>query len=316
MTSVLREIRRELRGAVSSRLLLVLLLAGAVFAAWSAVTDCGNAESTAALFMRTAADHTAAGQSVEEALAAPLTVTSLGDGRTEIDNPLRFDFEAAVAASAALDPAGAVSTALSLALVLATPLLGYAVGLFAATTDLRSGSIIVRWPQVRGVRTFLAAKAALLVLAVLTFGGALALCSSLAGLVTAQLRPSVLGDAVREPPADPGRIAALSAAFLLIGVAFAALGFCVATVTRERAFSLTGFALAYYLLPILGPWDPRNLIPSVAAPWLAFHGGFQPRAVGDLGVLPSALSLSAGPLLLFGVCAAVWTLRDRTPDDL
>ena len=53
-----------------------------------------------------------------------------------------------------------------------------------------------------------------------------------------------------------------------------ALGFLVATLTRERAFSLTVFALAYYLLPILGPWDPRNLVPSVAAPWLVFHGGF------------------------------------------
>ena len=313
MRSLCGEVRSELRGAVASRLLVVLLLAGAVFAVWSAVTDVGNARSTAALFERTAAEYRSAGHSVEEALAEPVSVTTDEDGRTEIDNPLRYDFEAATAASAALTPLGAVGTGLSLAVFLVTPLLGYATGLFAATTDLRGGSIIVRWPQVRRARTFVAAKAALLVAAVLASGAALVLTAAVAGLVTAQLRPFPVDGSSPPPSTDPAAIGAVAAAFVLVGVAFAALGFLVATVTRERALSLTVFALGYYLLPILGPGDPRNLVPSVAAPWLVFHGGFQPRAVGDLGVPLSALALGGGALLLLVASATVWSLRDKTP---
>lgn len=206
VSSLCREVRRELRGAVASRLLLVLLLAGAAFAVWSAVTDVGNARSTAALFERTAAEYRSAGHSVEEALAEPVSVTGRGDGRTEIDNPLRYDFEAATAASAALTPLGAVETGLSLAVFLVTPLLGYATGLFAATTDLRGGSIVVRWPQVRRARTFVAAKAALLVTAVLTFGAALVLTAAVAGLVTAQLRPFPVDGGRRGRPRIPRRL--------------------------------------------------------------------------------------------------------------
>ena len=69
MRSLCDELRRELRGAVASRLLVVLLLAGAAFAVCSAVTDVGNARSAVALFERTAAEYRSAGHSVEEALA-------------------------------------------------------------------------------------------------------------------------------------------------------------------------------------------------------------------------------------------------------
>lgn len=313
MNNLVSEIVREFRWAVSSRLALAIVVAALVFAGWSATTDIGNASSATAQFRQTADAYAAAGQSVQAALDAPLNVRTDGNGQSDIDNPVRYDFEAALAAAGALAPAGSMSTALSLALFIFVPLVSYAMGLFALTSDLKSGSIISRWPQVKQVWVFVASKAVMLCATVVTLGVALSLWALCAGFVTSQMQPLPTDSVPMTATPGLGRGLGLLGVLLLVGIAFSSIGAIVGSLSRERVFSLVVFALGYYLVPIVGTWDVRNLIPGVAGDLLAFYGGFQPRVVGDVNPASSAGALAAlAGLLLLGSWLT-WVVRDKTP---
>jgi hypothetical protein len=311
MRALWAEVRRELRWAWSSRVILLVAGAAVLFSAWSAVGNIGNASAAAEQYRTTADGYASAGFSVEDALAAPVTVTPGANGGTTIDNPVRYDYDAAIRAAAVLSPVGGAGAILSLAGFVFEPVLLFAVGLVVATHDVRSGSIAMRWPQVRRLRVLLPAKVAALVVISVGFVAALLASASLAGAA------SVAGAGTfRVAEGMPVSLVELVGVACGIGALAALLGFAAGSVTRERGFTLVAVALVYFLLPLGGNLDPRNIIAAAGAPWYVFVGGFQPKAIEPLGVAGAVGYGAILALLSLVVSVVVWRMRERLPADL
>ncbi len=307
---------REWRWVTSSRLLLLLVGIALAFAGWSAASDAMNAASAAEQFANTASTYEANGQSVGAALAAPLHVTPGPGGQSNIDNPVRYDYEAYVAAAAAMSPTGASLTALSAAAFILVPVLAYILGVYVATHDLRSGAIIVRWSARHGAAGMVVGKILSLAAMVAVVVIVVAASAAVVGIAAPLWRPALRGfDAVVEAAPQPGwwTVPLLSSVLILVGAAFGAFGLVVASITRERPFTILLFAVPYFLLPLLGVGDPRNLVPAAGQAWYLFVGGFQPQVVGTLGAATAAMVLIIAIVVATVGAGILWQVRDKTP---
>ncbi|WP_206446335.1 hypothetical protein [Agrococcus sp. KRD186] len=306
------EIRRELRWAWNSKLILVLLLAAAAATGWNTVSNSSFASAEVGQFLATVEEYEQAGESVEAALQAPVSIET-GPGGAEItNNPLRYDYDRASVALGNMSALGSARSAIALSTVLFFPVLGMLLGVGLATHDARSRSIRVRWPQ-SGLVAFVAAKTMTLLLLVFLTCLATLAASSAAGAIATLLVPGVAGDSgvtAATPRIDGGIL--LSIAYSLgVGGVFGLAAFAIASWARERAFTMSGLVLAYFLIPILGPLDPRNLILVVGRDILEFTGSFRPMAI--LGPSPM-LGLAIGGLLCAVAMAAsitAWLQRAR-----
>lgn len=316
MPQLLSETVREWRWVTSSRLLLLLAAVALTFAGWSAASDALNAASAAEQFANTASTYDANGQSVSEALAAPLNVTQSPGGQSDIDNPLRYDYEAYVAAAAAMSPIGASLTALSAAAFVLVPVLAYILGVYVATHDLRSGSVIVRWPAAGGAVGIIVGKVLVIAALLTSVVVVLTATAAVVGIAASQWRPVLpgFGAAVAAAPQPEWwSVALLSSVLILVGAAFGTVGLLVASITRERPFTILLFAVPYFLLPLLGVWDPRNLIPAAGQAWYLFVGGFQPQVVGALSDATAVTVLIVATVVAAVSAGILWRLRDKTP---
>ncbi|WP_426320424.1 ABC transporter permease subunit [Microbacterium sp. E-13] len=307
---------REWRWVASSRLLLLLVGIALVFAGGSAAADAMNAGSAAEQFANTASTYEANGQSVGEALAAPVHVTPGAGGQSNIDNPVRYDYEAYVAAAAAMSPTGASLTALSAAAFILVPVLAYILGVYVATHDLRSGAIIVRWPATHRAAGIVVGKMLSLAAMVAVVVVVVAATAAVVGIAAPLWRPALGGfEAAVEAAPQPEwwTVALLSSVLILVGAAFAAVGLLVASITRERPFTILLFAVPYFLLPLLGVADPRNLVPAAGQPWYLFVGGFQPQVVGPLSVTTAVTTLIVACVVATIGAGILWQVRDKTP---
>ncbi|MDX2398858.1 hypothetical protein [Microbacterium algeriense] len=315
MQTLFREIRREFRWITSSK--LVLVLAGAVLAmtAWGAVSGATSALQLVGQFQSTLRDYQEHGEDIATALAAPSEVS----GSTQqqiIANPLRYDLDQAVQGLTQMTGTGAAASALSLSALVFFPVVGFALGLFMGTHDTRSGSIAFRWPQV-GLRGVVISKPLTIVLTMLALGAATAALSALASLATS---PIVMGRVDALPlesfsvdGPSPSRTFAIGLLSVLIGTAFASFGLLVGVSTRNRTIVLTAFVMLYFLLPMLGSLDPRNLISLAGNGVFSFVGQFRPQTIGDndpsLGILAVVLLL----VVSAAATAPVWRMRARLP---
>lgn len=305
------EIRREWRWMLTSSTAVVLLLAAVTFATLSTMASVSSATAAVDQFNLTLNAYRTDGESVEDAIRAPSTVTS-SIGKQIISNSLRYDLESATAAKTQLHGAGAVNAAISASAFVFFPLVGYILGVFLATHDVKSGSITFRWPR-SGLRPFWASKLVVgcTAMAILT-----ALTALLAWVAT-------LGAAIWKAPfheysdvvvfqapslATTGLLLVLAS---FIGCVFLALGFLLGSVTRERTFTVAAFAIAYYLLPIFSALDPRNLMPMSGIGTFYFVGQFQPSAIGGGNVGLGIAGLAALALLCAALSILAWKFRSR-----
>jgi len=263
-------------------------------------------------YSMTAEDYRSAGQSVDESLAAPSSTTATDNGGEIVDNPLRYDFEAAISASGRLSPSGASTNAFSLAAFLLLPVLGFITGVILATHDIRSGSIRVRWPRA-GAVALLGAKASLLCALMVMVLATVAVTSTVAGtLMSFRLPPLVQSGEL--PFITPGftlDILATAALDLLVAAAFGCLGLAIASLLRERTFTITLFVLTYFLLPIVGVSDPRNFIPVAGQDVLNFGGSFQPVATGDAGPSLGITGLALICTVSLLIALTSWKLKPK-----
>mgnify|MGYP001592346668 CR=1 FL=1 len=314
MQTTLRETRREFRWITSSR--LVLVIAGAVLAitAWGALSGATSALNLVDQFQSTLHDYQENGEDIAKALATPSEVSGTPE-QQNITNPLRYDLDQAVQGLTQVTGMGAVASTLSLSALVFFPVVGFALGLFMGTHDTRSGSIAFRWPQ-SGLRGIATSKPLALLLTMLMIGVATAALSAAASLITT---PIIIGqaDSLLEPFSVDGpsfsRTFAILLLSVLIGTALACFGLLVGVVTRNRTISLTSFVLLYFLVPMLGAADPRNMISLAGNGVFYFVGQFRPQTLGEydpsLGILTMAL------LLVLSAVAAVpvWRMRARLP---
>lgn len=305
----LAELRRELRWAGSSRTLWVLIVAAALCTAWAVSAGISSTQVAVARCELTVAQYQENGVSIAEAVHAPADVSGPADS-PQIGNPLRYDLDAASLAATQLSGTGAIAAALSLACLLFLPLIGFCLGLFVATHDARSGSVLFRWPY-SGLAGFWAGKVLFLVATLIAVVLLLAAMAGIAGggtaLWGAQPSPQIAAFAVPGPTA--GQVVLLACFAALIGVVSALVGLMVGALTLNRTISLTVYALAYYLLPVLGPADPRDALIVAGGPVLYFVGQFQPQPLGHEGAVVACCALAAIGVASALIAAVPWRWR-------
>lgn len=313
MRSTLQETRREFRWIISSRAGVALVGAALISSAWAAVAGVSSTLALVNQFRATLQLLKENGEDVTKALATPSVVT--GDpSQQAISNPLRYDLDQAVQALTQVSGTGAVASAMSLAAFLFFPLIGFALGIFMATHDVKSGSIAFRWAQ-SGWKSVTVSKPLAAVTAMAVLGVLTAVFSTVGALITAPIVAGMSEDlaSFAQPGPSVSQTVATGLIAVLVGIVSAAAGLLVGTLTRNRTFTLTAFALAYFLLPMLGAWDPRNMIPLAGTDVLYFVGQFRPAAVGDLVPAVGFVALAS----LFMVCTVLaiplWRMRARLP---
>lgn len=304
--SVWSEIRRELQWAWHSLMFHLTAAAAILFGIWmyhSAVTEQTNTKKE---FASSLAQSAAIGESLEDALSHPLEITVTPDGGQLIHNPLRYSYEALTQAASVLSAPGMVSNTLSTACFLLIPFAGFAVGMASASHDLRSGGIVLRWPQtMQGA--FLTSKIAM--------GVGLMLALVAVGSLTSCILGAFWGGADTTYPPAPApsllHLLALAGFAVLIGAVFILFGLLVGSIFTERIIPLVTFFRLYYLIPLFGEWDPRQWITASGKHVIHYVGGLQIPEAKD-ALLPSMLLLAMAALSLAGVLM-MWGWRSKMP---
>ena len=230
-----------------------------------------------------------------------------------ISNSLRYDLDQAALALTQLEPLGAVCAVLSLCALLVFPMLGFVLGVFQSTHDVRSGSIIVRWPQA-GITMFASSKPLALVgslIGLAAFVAVLTLPCAWIAETAVSGRVGELAAFTVEAP-DVSRALAVGLLAVLTGAAFGALGLLVGAVTRNRSFTIGVFALAFFLVPLGGSGDPRNLLTVAGAEVLYFAGQFRPAPLGDMHPVLATAVLGVASIAAVGLSLIPWLTRSRT----
>lgn len=307
-----RELTREFRWFTNSRAAVWLLVAVAVLAIWGAVSGITSTLGAIAAFRATLARYQENGEDIGTALSSSARVESTSEGQL-IDNALRYDLDQAALAFTQLQPLGAIASTLSLCALLAFPVVGFALGIFVATHDVKSGAIIARWPQ-SGVKTFGLSKPLAVAIAVVAMTLVVAaLTAPLSWVGIAIVSPQATDIKVFEDSGPSvGRVAVIASVAVLAGWVAGALGLLVGSVTRNRTFTIAVFSVAYLLVPILGPADPRNLLSAAGAEWLYFVGQFRPAPIGDFGPFASWGLLITLTIVFCAFSVAPWLMRART----
>lgn len=312
MTRIFRELTRELRWLHGSGAALALLLTGVLLAVAGAVSGATSSLTAISAFRDTLERYRENGEDIAAALAAPAVIE--GDAAHQvISNSLRYDLDQAALALTQLSPIGAICAVLSLCALLVFPLLGFVLGVFLSTHDIRSGAVILRWPQC-GITPYATSKPAVLVVSL----GGLAAVVAVLTVPSAWIAGSVVSSEVAELAAfaveEPGalRAVAIGGLAVLTGTAFGALGLLVGAMTRNRTFSIGAFAIGFYLLPLAGEADPRNFLTLAGADVLYFAGQFRPPPLGGVPPLVAIAVLLGGIVLSLGLSLVPWATRSRT----
>jgi hypothetical protein len=305
------EVIREVRWFAHSRAALALILMSAVMALWAAISGATSAVAAVSTFRETLSRYQAHGEDVANALRSPATVSG-GGAEQIIDNPLRHDLDQAVLAFTQLQPAGAMSAALSLGALIAFPVIAFALGVFVATHDLKSGSIIARWPS-SGLVRFAASKPIALIAAMTAMTIVTGLLSVpltwAAGLLVSAETADLRAFAATGP--DLGQTARIALLAVLGSATGAAFGLLIGAATRNRSVTIAVFSVAYLLVPLLGPGDPRNLLAQAGATAFYFPGQFHPVPLGGISSLSAAWMLVAIALACTCASALPWAWRAR-----
>lgn len=313
--SIARETRREIRWIVSSRLLLALIGGAVAMAAWGALAGASSAIALIVQFEATLRLYKENGEDISTALAAPAGVS--GDaGQQNIGNPLRYDLDQAVQALTQTQGMGAVASTLSLSAFILLPVIGFVVAVYLATHDTASGSIAWRWPESGAVR-LAGSKAIALAVTMVALTAATAVASVVGSWITGPIVAARAAElaSFAVPGPDVGRTVLIGVLAASAGTTAALLGLLVGTVTRDRTFTVAVFVLAYFLAPMLGAADPRNMIPLTGEGVFYFVGQFRPEAVGDLQPVVGAAAQGVAALIAIIGVAVTWRVRSRLPSE-
>lgn len=311
MRHITRELVAELRYQHYSKriYLLGLVLAAGVVIAFAGSFSHARAAHT--FFLRQVETYEQNGESVEEALAGPVTVTTDGNQET-VDNPLKYDFLQVGESLAALKGAAMVGTALDLVTFVFVPLAFLMYGAWLALYDDRTRTSRIR--AVRGRWTIInAARVATIAIAA---SASVLLVAVLALLVAFLGSPAVqeLEASMGYPTIVPEPISPLWTKLLLslaIAVLFGVTGYATGLLTRSLSWPMVLAALALFLLPFVGTWDPRNLLAAVGRNVYDFWGQFELRPPLPVDTGAAVLGLLGYAVVAIGVSVACVLARRR-----
>ena len=311
MSTIWREFVRESRWAIYSPTALLLGVSSLLLAVWGATSGSSSVLNAIGNFDATLARYKENGEDISGALTSPVTVE--GDaGQQIITNSLRYDLDQVGLTLTQLAPTGAACAILSLCVLIAFPIIGFALGVFMSTHDYQSGSIAIRWPQA-GIRPFLVSKPAAVAASMLAIAITVALLSVPSALIAGAFIQGTVSEmsafAAESPSLD--RVVALIALSARSGTAAAAMGMLMGALTRNRTFTIAIFSVGYLLLPLFGEYDPRNFLTLAGQNILYFPGLFRPEPLGNMSGTIAVIALIAFSVVVLLLSAVPWMIRSR-----
>ncbi|WP_369746202.1 hypothetical protein [Paenarthrobacter sp. AMU7] len=229
-----------------------------------------------------------------------------------MDNPLRFDYEAAYFADRALEGPYAIGTGLEMITFLVIPLLFFIYGCGTAVGDVRR-RILKDRIVAQGAAAYVAGKVAVIALVSVAAVVLAALLSWGAAPILRALFVQANSHEFIYPVNDVGagnpiaQVAFASA----VAASFGLLGLFIGLVVRSMLIPCLAAGGLLLLLPFAGPYDPRNILTAAAEGIFNYWGGFNPRTPfpvwTELGVLLSGVAL----VLVALVSTAVWSRMSK-----
>ncbi|WP_026547558.1 hypothetical protein [Paenarthrobacter nicotinovorans] len=311
MSKYLRSLRTELRYQLWSKALVLPIGGLAASLVFAFAGSISNVTATLSRLHTSEAHASENGLSLGAAMEQPNNVLIQGAQRI-VDNPLRFDYEAAYFADRALEGTHAVGTGLEMITFLVIPLLFFIYGCGTAVGDARR-RILKDRILAQGAAAYVAGKVAVIalvsvaavVLAALLSWGAAPVLSALFLQASSQQFIYPVNDAGAGNPII--QIAFASA----VAVGFGLLGLFVGLVVRSMLIPCLAAGALLLLLPFAGPYDPRNILTAAAEGVFNYWGGFNPRAPfpvwTELGVVLSVVAL----VLVAVVSTAAWSRMSK-----
>ncbi len=311
MRKYLRSVRTELRFQLWSRALVLPIGGLAASLVFVFAGSISNVSATLSRLKITEAHASENGLFLGEAMEQPNNVVIQGAQRM-VDNPLRFDYEAAYFAYRAFEGPHAIGTGLEMITFLVTPLLFFIYGCGTAVGDVRrrilKDRIIAQGaaPYVAGkfATITLVSMAAVILTAMLSLGAA----PILRALFLQSDRHDFIYPVDDAGAGNPIVQIAFAAA---VAVAFGLLGLFIGLVARSMLIPCLAAGALLLLVPFAGPYDPRNILTAAAEGVFNYWGGFNPRPPfpvrTDLGVLLSVASLA----VMAALSTAVWSRMSK-----
>lgn len=297
-------VRADLRYQWASRHFLYAFacftVVASVFAigAYSSARDAVNSLQREWLFL-----HEEGGYSFERAI---------GQGGDPSDAPLKDTWEFASQAVANLLPFQSTTNLLQVMCFVIAPLVFFTYGAIAVTRDEQYKMLKFRAVR-EGPRRLFASQVVTLTLAVTVLTTAAYVVSLLISTVLHLATSGRVDTTNLDVPADLAATGPLPSFAMMIGtgLVFAFLGMSAALVFRRPLYVLPVFLVAFFLVPVLGRFDPRNLLMAIAYPHLEFVGGFLPSTPHPVPEIVAALLLAAGTTVVLALTYVVYSRRSH-----
>ncbi|WP_415854226.1 hypothetical protein [Sinomonas sp. G460-2] len=219
------------------------------------------------------------GITLQAAMSAPVNIVREGP-RSFIDNPLRYDYEAAFNALRAMEPRFVVGSSLEMATFIFFPAIFFIYGCSLAVADLRQGLLSQRLELEGSKAVFIGKVATSVTVPMVAVPLSTAILSGLAIMMRVFMKPAGSENFpyfVEYSPASSNPV--LQATFsVLVATSFCLIGLFVGAASRMLLLPSLACVLVLMILPFVGGGDPRNLMATIGRSVFNYWSGFNPNA--------------------------------------
>jgi membrane protein len=265
--------------------------------------------------MRTYYEHSLAvaeenGQNILAMLQSDLGISTMPDGTKNIENTLRYDYLNLAAAESQISFSGGSSQGLGFSCFIFLAPLFLAVGLAVGRHDLRSNAIALRSMNNGNKDKVLFGKIITIFIMSVTIPLLIAFLSGSGAKVLGSFIDFSIIDPINftQPYKDFPKLL-ISA--ILISFIYGALGLVLGLFFKKIWILFSFLVLMFFILPITGTFDPRNIMAVLIVSHVTIIGFFQPSTLGDITTTFSALFWVCTVSLILTSAWYRWNLMDK-----
>lgn len=296
----------EFRWFRFSKVGLFVLLAIVAFTLWNLYSIISYNEAMNEVFRQSAADYSQAGGDVGLALKEEAGVTEISEGTREIRNTVRYDYDNLLASLANFTLLGSANHLLGTASVLVLPAGCFFLGLLFAQHETRSGAIALRLGGTSRLSMISGKAGAIIVISMGTIATGLITCWT--SIAIYRLFNNL---SLSETSSVP--LSSLPSTLFLAGsvaIVFALFGLACGSFFANPGWFLSIFLMLYFLIPILGAWDPRNVLASAAWKLSKVHGFFIALPAPELTGVQTGIFALLFLLFNLSICSLCWKFKE------
>jgi hypothetical protein len=298
---VLAQVRVELRLLWRSLVLPICLVILALLAVANVANSANSLHADYALVQHTRAEYAANGMDFAGDLKKPAVVVTKG-GEQSISNLARYDYDTMATAVIAISPSSSATELLKYFGFLLFPLAFFLIGLWLATGQRRYQLEKVTLVRAGPIVTVLARQLTLIVVAAIVVATLLLVDvisrSIESAVLSAQLPLSVF---VPLSPAAPQNPLAQWGVVLLVVLFFGGAGIAVGSFAGVFAIPAIIFLVWDYIVPFLGPNDPRNWFDVLGHSVFTYASVFELAPAIPLAAPVALVAALVGAVLLLGL---------------